>query len=245
MQVATRAGLVEKSLAPRKGLLDLQREQVRVRAQLSEVDGQAIRAERAISEAEARIPELLARTAKDVAEEIAKNEAESIELRANVARAQDRVERLVIRAPVQGTVKGLQTETIGGVIQAGSTVLEVIPSDVPLIVEARVQTRDIGFVHVGQPAEVKVSAYDYTRFGTARGVVDTISATTFQDEKGLPFYRARIRLASNYVGTGPRRDNPIVAGMTVLTDIQTGEKTVLAYLLKPIVRAATEALRER
>jgi adhesin transport system membrane fusion protein len=115
---------------------------------------------------------------------------------------------------------------------------------VPLIVEARLQTKDIGFVHRGDPAEVKVSAYDYTRFGTVHAVVDTISATTFQDEKGNPFYRARLKLASNYVGEGSRR-NEMAPGMTVIADIQTGQKTVLAYLLKPIIRAANDALHEK
>jgi adhesin transport system membrane fusion protein len=242
-QVATRAGLVEKRLSPRMGLLDLQRDQARVRAQLAEVDGQAIRAERAIAEAEARIPELLARTDKDVAEGLTKNEAEAVEVRESIRRSEDRVTRLTVRSPVEGVVKGLQTETVGGVIQPGSTILEVIPNDVPLVVEARVQTKDVGFVHAGDPADVKVSAYDYTRFGHVHGVVETISATTFQDEKGMPFYRARIRLDADHVGTDRR--NRIVAGMTVLADIRVGEKTVLAYLLKPIVRAANESLRER
>jgi multidrug resistance efflux pump len=126
-QVSTRSGLVDKGLSARMGLLDLQREQARVRASKAEVDGQAARAEIAIREAEARIAELLTRSHKEVAEELAKNEADSAELRETMARASDRVQRLVIRAPVAGTVKGLQTETIGGVIAPGSTVMELIP----------------------------------------------------------------------------------------------------------------------
>ena len=122
--------------------------------------------------------------------------------------------------------------------------LEVIPIDAQLIVEARVLTKDIGFVHIGQQALIKVATYDYTRFGGINGQIDTISATTFQDEKGNAFYRARIRLEKNYVGDDPTR-NLVIPGMTVLADIRTGDKTVLAYLLKPIVRASSEALRER
>ena len=138
----------------------------------------------------------------------------------------------------------MQTETIGGVVAPGSTLLEVIPIDAKLIVEARVLSRDIGFVRVGQAALVKVATYDYTRFGGIEGKIGTISATTFQDDKGNPFYRARIQLDKNYVGDDPTR-NLVIPGMTVLADIRTGNKTVLAYLLKPIVRASGEALRER
>ncbi len=169
---------------------------------------------------------------------------ERAELRAALARAEDRVQRLAVRAPVRGTVKGPLTETLGGVIAAGATVMEIIPSDAALIVEARVQTRDIGFVHAGQAVRIKVATYDYTRFGSIDGKVDTVSATTFQDEKGNPFYRVRVTLAHNYVGQDPAASR-VMPGMTVLADIRTGEKSVLAYLLKPVLRVSGEALHER
>jgi adhesin transport system membrane fusion protein len=226
------------------GLLDLKREQSRVQTQLVEIEGQISRSTRAIAEAQARVPELKTRTQRDTAEELAKLESELAEVRESMLRAQDRVERLTIRSPVRGTAKGLQTETIGGVVAPGSTVMEIIPSGVAMVVEARIQTKDIGFVKLQQPVDVKLAAYDYTRFGSAHGTVETLSATTFQDDKGTPFYRARIRLAENHLGDDPTR-NTIIPGMTVMADIQTGQKTVLSYLLKPIVRATGEALRER
>ena len=243
-QITIRAGLVEKGYASRMSLMDQQRELARIQAQLAEVEGQMNRAREAIAEAEARIAELRSRNRLDASQEIGKVKSDIAELREAIERSQDRVKRLTVRSPVRGIVKGLQTETVGGVVAPGSTLLEVIPVDATLMVEARVQTRDIGFVHPGQKVTVKVGTYDYTRFGVIDGEVQTISATTFQDDKGNPFYRARIKLDRNYVGADPTR-NLVIPGMTVMADIRTGEKSVLGYLLKPLVRGAGEAMRER
>ncbi len=243
-QISIRTQSYERGYTSRVLLLDQQRELARIKTQLAELQGQIIRSREAIAEVDARIAELRVRSQLDASQEIGKVKNDIAELRESIERAQDRVKRLTIRSPVRGTVKGLQTETIGGVIAPGSTILEVIPIDAQLIVEARVLTKDIGFVRVGQSALVKVATYDYTRFGGIDGTIETISATTFQDDKGNPFYRARIRLDKNHVGDDPTR-NLVVPGMTVLADIRTGDKTVLAYLLKPLVRASGEALRER
>ncbi|MDX7950863.1 HlyD family type I secretion periplasmic adaptor subunit [Lichenihabitans sp. Uapishka_5] len=243
-QVDARQVLVDKGAAPLMGLIDLQRDATRLQAQIAELEGQISRTQGALAEAQARLPELESRNLREAAEDDAKLETEIEETRENVSRAEDRVKRLVIRSPVRGTVKGLQTETIGGVIPPGSTVLEVVPSDVPLIVEARVLPKDIGFVARGQKVVVKISAYDYTHFGGVEGKIETVSATTFEDSKGIAYYRARIRLAADHVGDDAGR-NMIIPGMTVTADIKTGEKSVLAYLLKPIVKIRAEALHER
>lgn len=243
-QIAARQQLVGKGSAPLMGLIDLQRDATKVQAQIAELDGQISRTQGALGEAQARLPELESRNLRDAAEDNAKLETEIAEVRENVARAEDRVKRLFIRSPVRGTVKGLQTETIGGVIQPGSTVLEVVPSDVPLIVEARVLPKDIGFVKRGQNVVVKVGAYDYTHFGGVDGRIETVSATTFEDGKGSAYYRARIRLAADHVGEEVGH-NMIIPGMTVTADIKTGDKSVMAYLLKPIVKIRAEALHER
>lgn len=243
-QISIRAGLVEKGYASRMSLMDQQRELARIQAQLAEIEGQMNRTRETTAEAEARIAELLSSNQLDGAKEIGKIKGEIAELREGLEKSQDRVERLTIRSPVRGIVKGLQTETVGGVVAPGSTLLEVIPVDAKLMVEARIQTKDIGFVHPHQKVTVKVETYDYTRFGAIDGELETVSATTFKDDKGNPFYRARIKLNKNYVGADSTR-NFIVPGMTVVADISTGERTVLGYLLNPIVRGASEALRER
>jgi len=242
-QIRSRQPLVDEGYVARTLLLDQQRELARTQTQLAELLGQVQRSREAMGGVEARIQELHARASLDSTLEISKVHAEIVELRETIQRAGDRVERLALRAPVRGIVKGPLVETVGGVIAPGATVLEVIPLDAPLIVEARVPAKDIGFVHAGQPARVKVATYDYTRFGSIDGRIETASATTFADDKGNPFYRVRIRLAKNHVGADPMQ-HLIIPGMTVLADIQTGEKSVLAYLLRPILRGG-EAFHEK
>jgi adhesin transport system membrane fusion protein len=243
-QLRIRTETYERGYTSRVLLLEHQRELARVKGQLAELQGQIVRSREAVAEVDAKIAESQSRNQLDATQEIGKVKSDIAEVREAIGKAQDRVKRLVIRSPVRGVVKGLQTETIGGVIAPGSTLLEVIPVDAQLIVEARVLPKDIGFVRVGQSALVKVATYDYTRFGGIEGKIETISATTFQDDKGNPFYRARIQLGKNYVGNDSNR-NLVIPGMTVLADIRTGDKTVLAYLLKPLIRASGEALRER
>lgn len=243
-QIIIRTETFKKGYTSRVLLLEQQRDLARIQTQLSELRGKIIGTREAIIEVDTRIAELRTKAHLDASQEIGKVTSEIAEVREGIEKAQDRVARLAIVAPVRGVIKGLQTETIGGVVAPGSTVLEVIPSDAQLIVEARVLPKDIGFVHKGQPALIKVGTYDYTRFGGIDGKIQTISATTFQDDKGNSFYRARIRLDRNYVGNDASR-NRVIPGMTVLADIQTGDRTVLAYLLKPLVRASGEALRER
>ena len=122
--------------------------------------------------------------------------------------------------------------------------MEIVPVDEAMIVEALVSPSDIGNLKTAQNVNVKVTAYDFSRFGSITGKVETISASTFQNEKGLSFYKVRIRLSKPYVGKDPRK-NLILPGMVVQADIITGEKTILDYLLKPIHTATQTALQER
>lgn len=243
-QIAARAELVRKGLSPRLQLLEYQREQARLRGELTEMVAQASRSREAAGAAESRLAELDVRFRTDAVAELDTVTAEMAELRQAIARDEDRVRRLEIRAPVRGVVHGLQTETVGGVIQPGSVVLDVVPADARLQVEARVPARDIGHVRVGQSAAVKVMTYDYTRFGSIPGVIETLSPTSFQDDAGDPYYRARIRLSRDHVGTDSGA-YPVSSGMTVIADIRTGERTLMEYLLKPVFRSVLEALRER
>lgn len=161
-----------------------------------------------------------------------------------VKRLQNKVSRFEIRSPVQGLVKGLKVNTIGGVIEPGETLMEIVPLDKNLVVEARILPRDIGHVAVGQTVRVKISSFDFSRYGAVKGVLDFISATTFLDEQKQPYYRGRISLERSYAGSNPSA-NKILPGMTVQADILTGEKTLLAYLLKPIHLSLLSAFSER
>ncbi len=179
-------------------------------------------------------------------EELQKVNAEA-EVQASIMRGRaDQLDRLVFRAPMRGIVKDIAVTTIGGVIPAGGQLMTLVPMDDQLLIEARISPRDIAFIHPGQDALVKVSAYDYAIFGGLSGEVVTISPNTVRDEvkQDLVFYRAFIRTHEDFLTNKAGARFPIVPGMIATVDIRTGEKTVWQYLIKPFNRAQ-EALRER
>lgn len=158
---------------------------------------------------------------------------------------EDRVSRTAVRSPVRGTVNRLLMNTVGGVIQPGMDLVEIVPLDDSLLVEARVRPADIGFIHPGQKAIVKFSAYDFGIYGGLEANVDHISADTILDEeKDESYYLVRVRTQQSYLGT-KAKPLPIIPGMLADTDILTGKKTVLHYLLKPVLKAKERALTER
>lgn len=160
-----------------------------------------------------------------------------------VRRMQERVRRLVIHAPVTGFIKGMKVNTIGAVVKPGEPLMEIVPTNNKLVVEAHLSPSDVGNVAPGQPVKVKVSAFDYGRFGAVEGILEFVTATTFAEDNGTKYYRARIVLNQDHVGT--HTEMKIVPGMTVQAGIITGKKTVMAYLLKPVQRALKDALSER
>ena len=142
---------------------------------------------------------------------------------------------------MRGTVQRLFVNTVGGVVQPGNQVLEMIPLDDQLLIEAKVSPKDIAFLRPGQPAIVKFTAYDFVVYGGLKGTLEHISADTITDERDNTFYLVRVR--TERAGFDPAL--PIMPGMTTQVDILTGKKTVLAYLLKPVLRAKQNALTER
>ena len=157
---------------------------------------------------------------------------------------EDRVTRTVVRSPVRGEVKQIKVSTIGGVIQPGMDLLEIVPLEGTLLVEAHVRPADIAFLRPDQDAQVKLTAYDYAIYGGIPAKLEHISADTITDERGDSFFLIRVRTDRNYLGPA---ENPlkIIAGMTAVVDVMTGKKTVLDYLLKPVLRAREMALREK
>lgn len=157
---------------------------------------------------------------------------------------QDRVSRTLVRSPVKGEVKQVKVTTIGGVIQPGMDLIEIVPIEGTLLVEAHVRPADIAFLRPNQDAQVKLTAYDYAIYGGLPAKLEHISADTITNEDGDSFYLIRVRTERSHLGTD---DNPlkIIPGMTAVVDILTGEKTVLDYLMKPVLRAREMALRER
>lgn len=224
--------------------LTSERELNQLRGQLAEATSQENRARDAISEARNRLQSLNADLKQQAMKDLGQLEAELAELDKSIARQISAADRTTINAPVRGIVKGLSVHTIGAVVEPGKLLLEIVPADKELMVEALVSPTDIGMIKQGQPVKIKVSAFDFSRYGSLPGTLDRVSASTFQGEEGQFFYKAKIKLDQNYVGKNAGR-NLVLPGMTVQADIVTGDKTVLQYLLKPVQTTTDGAFRER
>lgn len=243
-EFATRQGLARDGLTTRIALLEAHRLVLGAEAERERVTGQVTTAGRALMEAQARLAELHSAMLDEGRAEAARIAQEIAETEAALGRLEDRAERMLLRAPSAGLVRGLAVTRPGSVLQPGAVVAEILPADAALLVEARITPRDIGFIVPGQPVTLKVQAFDFSRFGTVEGQVERISAGAFLDEQRQPFWRARIALAQAHVGADPGFAR-LAPGMTVSAEITTGWKTVLQYLLKPLHNAAATAFRER
>lgn len=179
-------------------------------------------------------------------EELAKANSEVQALSSVVRGRADSLTRLTLRSPVRGIVKNIEVSTINGVIPPNGKLMDIVPLDDQLLIEARISPRDIAFIHPGQRASVKITAYDYAVYGGLEGSVTSISADTIQDETNpeIYYYRVFIQTSSDALVNHAGKRFPIVPGMIATADIHTGSKTVFEYLIKPFNRAQ-EALRER
>ncbi|QTH64671.1 HlyD family type I secretion periplasmic adaptor subunit [Psychrosphaera ytuae] len=157
---------------------------------------------------------------------------------------QDRLERTTVTSPVNGTIKTIKINTVGGVIQPGMDLIEIVPVEDSLLVEAKIDPKDIAFLRPGLDAIIKLSAYDFAIYGGLKGKVEHISADTIKDEKDESYYYIKVRTEESYLDSN-NKPLPIIPGMTANVDVITGKKTVLDYLLKPIVRAKHNAMREK
>ncbi len=237
-------GLEAKGSVARKDVIDSERDVTRLEGESRSMDAQVSEAEQAISEYENRLQTLDVKTRDKALTELEAVETQIAQNSQTLGKLEGRVDRMAVRAPVRGLVKGLRVNTVGGVIAAGEPIMEIVPLDRTLIVEARIPPRDIGNLQVGQSARVKVSAFDFSRYGVIEGKLAFLSATTFVDADKKSYYKGRVSLGQNHVGPNPDR-NLILPGMTVEVDVVTGEKTILAYLLKPIHTSLNSAFRER
>lgn len=209
-------------------------------------DVEVLRLKRQINEAETKAADIKSQYYVKAREELAKANAE-IEAQRSVTRGRsDSLTRLTFASPVRGIVKDIAVTTVGGVLPPGGKLMEIVPLDEKLLVEARISPRDVAFIHPGQDATVKVTAYDYAIFGGLPGKVTTISPDTIQDDvkRDVYYYRVYIRTDADHLKNGSEKNFPIVPGMIATVDIHTGSKSVLDYLVKPLNKAR-EALRER
>jgi adhesin transport system membrane fusion protein len=204
------------------------------------------RTEAALREIEARVRDKKAAFLADVRKELSGVLSQIAALEPSIGASRERVRRTDLRAPVRGIIKQIGIATIGGVVKPGQPLIEIVPVDDRLLVEARIRPEDRAFLRPNQPATVKLSAYDFSIYGGLEGTVIDISADAIEDENrtGSAYYRIRIRTKRNHLLYQGRR-LPIIPGMTAAVDIKTGKKTVLDYLFDPVARIVSEALTER
>jgi adhesin transport system membrane fusion protein len=223
-------------------LLRLERDVARYRGERDSANSDIPRLESSVAEANRKIQEVELTFRNTARSELSEANAKLSALSEGSAALEDRVKQTEIRSPVNGTVKQLKVNTVGGVVQPGRDVIELVPSDDALLLEARVLPRDIAFLRPGQKALVKFTAYDYAIYGGLEATLELISADSVVDEKGNAFFLVRVRTLSTTIGN---QKLPIIPGMVAEVDILTGKKSVLSYLLKPILRAQSRALTER
>lgn len=243
-ELGMRSELMQKGLVSRVVYLETERTLNRTRGELATVIGEAAKATAAVREAQNSLTETDAGLRNESLKEMGEVTSELAQVREELAKLEDRVARLEIRSPARGIVKGLEARTVGGVIPPGVVIMDIVPFDETLVAEVRISPRDVGHLKVGQKADVKVSTYDVARFGSVEGNLQQISASTFEDEQGEPYYRGIVALASDHVGRDPEA-NLILPGMVVDVAINTGSKSVLQYLLKPVYRGFDRAFSER
>ena len=231
-EIAITAPMVKQGVMSEVELLRMQRESSQLALQISEKQNQY---------------------AAEANNELVKTEAELAQARENMAMRADPVERSEIRAPLRGIVKNIQINTVGGVVQAGQDILEIVPLDDKLLVEAYIRPQDVAFMRPGLDAVVKLSAYDFAIYGGLHGKVTLISPDTLSNQKradelkldqNQQYYRILVETDGNSIKDKNGKSMQIIPGMVATVDVKTGEKTVFDYLIKPITRLK-QALRER
>lgn len=241
---------LQDSLAAQQQALKLATDELRITEPMAASgyvsDVEVLRIKRNLAEAKGRLNELTGKFRADAATELARVESELAAQRAGMSPREDAFRRTVLRAPKRGVVKNIRVTTIGGVVQAGQDLLEIVPVDDSLLVETRIRPSDIAFLRPGMTAVVKITAYDSSVYGWLTAKLVQISPDTLRDEvrREETYYRALVRTDSSALQTPDGKRLPIIPGMVAQVDIRTGQKSVLSYLFKPVLRAR-EALRER
>lgn len=239
--------LAQQGVMSEVEILRLERQLSDVKGEMDETRLSLPRLEQAAAEAKSKINASIAKFRSDAASDLNQARADLAGTSATSIAAEDRLARTEVRSPVTGIIKQLKVNTVGGVIQPGMDVMEIVPLEDTLLVETKIRPSDVGFIRPGQEAMVKVTAYDFSIYGGLEAQVENITADTITTEKGdksESFYLVRVRTKSTYF-TGTKRKLPIMPGMLATVHIKTGKKTILQYLLKPIIKAKYDALRER
>lgn len=242
--LAIAAQAASSGLATRTEELELRREVEQLLGAIDTLAAEIRQARADREEARAQLVEIRNRYASEATERLGEIDRQIAQIRETLASAQQQTLRTTIRTPIDGIVKKMRYHTIGGVVRPGEAIMEIVPARDDLVIEARLHPRDRGYVTVGQSATVKITTYDFTRYGTLDGRLILIGADADEDDQGEPYFRLVVEADRPYLGSA---DNPlrISPGMEAEVNIHTGTRTVLEYFLRPLLRLRHDAFRER
>ncbi len=238
--------LAAKGIEPQVELLRARQRDAAAKGEVQRAEIAVSRIELEIAEAQGEIERIRKTFSATAADELNKAKAELEELKGELPALQDKVARTDVRAPVAGVVNRVLVSTIGGVVAPGETIVELVPSEDTLLVEARIKPSDIGFLKPGQDARVSITAYDSSVYGSLDGTIENISPDAIEDEKtGERFYNITVRTAADALASKKAGDLKILPGMAAEVAILNGKRTVLAYIVKPMSTVGEKALRDK
>lgn len=240
----TRQKLFKGGFLQRSVILDAEKELNTIVGELNKSRSEQAQNKQGIIEFEGRLNSLESGLKDEALQKLSTLQVDLAENAEVISKLQDQILRLDIRSPIDGIVKGEEFATVGGVIGPGQKIMEIIPTEGKLLAEIKIAPSDIGNIKVGQPCLVKITAFDFARYGGIDGTLKSVSATTFVGKDGVPYYKGRIRLKKNFIGNNPDM-NVIIPGNIVEADIIIGSKTVMGSLLRPIQVALNTAFTER
>ena len=243
-EMEIKKGLFERKVIPEIEFLQVRRQSIDLKGEFNITTSSINRVSASIGEVQQRLQTIESTHLATAYEELANTQAELAVLEETLKDANYRLKGTSLRSPVRGIVNNLHVATIGAVVQPGQNIMDIVPLDDTLLIEARIRPDNIAFLHPGLAAQVKVTAYDSTVYGSLEGKLKRIAADTTEDDNGNIFYKVIVQTDKNYLGTSDA-PLPIIPGMITSVSILTGSKTVLEYILQPINRIKNEALRER
>ena len=238
------AELLKQKLVPRNEHLKLEAEVEDLESEIQTLKSEIPRTQASVDEAKQRLAETRDRFRRETREQLGEVEETLASLQEELKSASEKGARLEIKSPIAGIVKNMRFNTIGGVVKAGEAIMEIVPTGEKLIVDAKLNPIDRGFVVEGQPARVKISTYDFVRYGALEGKVTLVAPDATEDDDNGPYFQVLVQTDKTYLGD-PVGELPITPGMQATVDIHTGTKTVIDFLIKPVLKMKAEAFRER
>jgi adhesin transport system membrane fusion protein len=235
--------LVKRGIISELEFLEVEKKLNAAKGEMTSLQINLPRVEQGLNETKAKAETIKSTFLNQVAEELNKTRTELSTIQETSTAGKDRVQRTEVRSPVNGVIKTINYKTVGGVIQSGSEIAEIVPHDEKIRIEATVRPADIAFLRPGLLATIKITAYDFSVYGGLHATVDQISADTIQDKQGAQFYKVYLNATSQLMQKN-NKPLPIIPGMTATVEIEIGKKSILSYLTKPITRIMEGSFRE-